>query len=119
MQTNAFWKKSCGNINFCKSVCNVRALRIEKDGSYLVRLSSSVSFGDIRSELSLRSNLKLDNGAVGRLFKIFSSHSVKVLLKLVSKTTVQVVQRHASHDVVLAVSQSGHVCVGIVSSLKD
>lgn len=50
---------------------------------------------------------------------MFFSHAVKILLDLVTKTMVQVDQLHASHEVVLSVSQIGYVPDAIIPSLKD
>lgn len=107
------------NNNNSRSFCNKKALRIEKDGSYLARSTWSISLGDIRSELSLGNNPSLNSGTVRWLFKMFSNFAVKVLLELVTGKIVQVGQRYASHEAVLAVSRSSYVPGRIVSSLKD
>lgn len=51
-------------------------------------------------------------------FQKVSSHAVTVLLKLVTKTMVQVSQRYASHEAVIAISRTGSVPREIVPSLK-
>lgn len=79
-QNAAPWKLSCRIGNIFTSVCNERALRIEKDGSNLIRSSWSVSFEHIRADPSLENKRSSKSGNVRRLLKTSSSHSVEVLL---------------------------------------
>lgn len=57
----------------------------------------------MRSELSLEKNPNLDNGIVGRLFKIFFRYALKILQDLITKRMMQLRQCYASYEVVLAV----------------
>lgn len=69
--------------------------------------------------MSLMNNSNPESGKVGRLLKLFPSQAFKVLLGPVTETVVQVIQSSASHEVPLAVSQSGYVPGGIVPSMLD
>lgn len=105
--TNASFMSSCKK-KFTTSISTIvfyeKAFCTEKNGNYLVRSSWYVSFRDIRSELSLGNNLSPESGSVRRIFEIFSSHAVRVLLDLVIETLVQLGQPYASYEVVVAFS---------------
>lgn len=62
MQTNALWERSCRRNKFSTRVSNQKALRIEKDGSHLVRSFWSTSLGNIRSERSLETGSSSERG---------------------------------------------------------
>lgn len=50
-----------------------------------------------------------ENENLGRIFKMFSSHMVRVLLDLITVTVVQVGRTYASQEDVLAVAWGGYV----------
>lgn len=60
-----------------------------------------------------------ESGNVKRLFKMLTSHTVKISQDLFTETLVKVGQLNALHEVILAVTQSGYVPGGIVPNLKD
>lgn len=96
-------ERFCGEEKtFSTSVYNEKTLCISKTESYLIRSSLSISLEEVGSELSSINNSSPESGNVGRLWKMYSSHYVKVLPDLVTETVVQVGQLYASHEVVLA-----------------
>lgn len=72
----------------------------------------------MRSELSLGNDSSVESCTAGRLFKIFSSPTVKILLDLVTETMMKVGQCSALHEVLLAILQSRYEPGGTFSSLK-
>lgn len=77
-----------------------------RDRSHLARSTWSVSLVDIDFELSRKKNAIPEISKVKRLFKMFSSHSVRVLRNLVSKTVLTEGKLYASREVVSAVSRN-------------
>lgn len=116
-KTNASWEM-LSKKQISKSVCNEKVLRILKTRNYSIWSLWSVGFRDLRFDLSLEKNSCLDSGTVKRHFKLFSGHTVKVLVYLVTETMVQVSRQSVSHEAVHAVSHSGYLPGGIVPSLK-
>lgn len=76
MQSNEHWKTSCDKNNSSTSVSNEMKLRIEEDGSYLVRSMWSVGLGYMRFQLSLGNNPSSESDNVKLIFKMFSVHAV-------------------------------------------
>lgn len=72
-QTDAFWKTSCEKNKSSTKVCNEKVLRLGDDSSYLLRLSWTVNFGYIRSDLWLGNNPSPIKWNFGRLFEMLKS----------------------------------------------
>lgn len=107
------------NTIFPLGFSNGKAFRNERDVNYMVRSSWVICLEDITSALSIGNNLSPERGNVGLSFKMFFSHAFKVLRDLLTKTVMQVSQRHVSDNFALAVSQSGYVSRRIVPFLKN
>lgn len=113
-------KKRCvKDTRFLKAIVMKNSIRIEKDRSYLMRLSRSVCLGDIKSALPCWNNQGLDSGTVGHVFKMFFCRVARVLPTLVTKSMVQIGQCYATHVVVHAVFQSYYVPEEIIPRLED